>query len=84
MESEIKEIIANNLDELHLFVDSVIYEKENGNMFLRICLDSEDEIDLKKVVEATNIINPLLDAADIIKEEYIVEIYGKSKGSKEE
>ena len=40
MEEKVKKIIGNSLDELNLTVDSVIYEKENGTNFLRICLDS--------------------------------------------
>ena len=81
MENKVKEVIGKAIEKLNLVVDSVIYEKENGHNFLRICLDSEDIIDLNLIVEATNIINPLLDEADLINEEYHLDIYGKSKGS---
>lgn len=81
MEEKVKEIIGNKLDELNLVVDSVIYEKENGVNYLRICLDSENTIDLGLIVKATNIINPLMDKANLINEEYHLDIYGKSKGN---
>lgn len=81
MEEKVKEIIGNSLDELNLKVDSVIYEKENNHNYLRICLDSEDIIDLDLIVKATNIINPLMDKANLINEEYHLDIYGKSKGN---
>lgn len=81
MEDEIKKIIGNSLDSLNLWVDSVIYEKDHNHNFLRICLDSKDIIDLEKIVQATNIINPLMDKADLINEEYHLDIYGKSKGN---
>lgn len=81
MEEKIKKIIGNSLDELNLKVDSVIYEKENGHNFLRICLDSPNIIDLDLIVKATNIINPLMDKENIINEEYHLDIYGKSKGN---
>ena len=81
MEEKVKEIIGNSLDNLNLIVDSVIYEKENGHNYLRICLDSVDIIDLDLIVKATNIINPLMDKAKIIDEEYLLDIYGKSKGN---
>ena len=84
MEGKVKEIIGDSLDELNLTVDSVIYEKENGTNFLRICLDSRDTIDLDLIVKATNIINPLMDKAELINEEYHLDIYGKSKGNKNE
>ena len=81
MEEKIKSVIGNSLNELNLIVDSVIYEKENGHNYLRICLDSTDIIDLDLIVKATNIINPLMDKAKIIDEEYLLDIYGKSKGN---
>ena len=81
MEEKIKKIIGNSLDELNLVIDKIVYEKENGHNYLRICLDSTDIIDLDLIVKATNIINPLMDKAKIIDDEYLLDIYGKSKGN---
>ena len=81
MESNVKELLEGKLDDLNLVVDSVTLEKENNQLYLRICLDSKDIIDIDKVVAATNIINPIMDRADLIDEKYILEVYGKSKGS---
>ena len=80
MEEKVKKVIDNSLDKLNLTIDSVVYEKEFNHNFLRICLDSPNVIDLNLIVEATNIINPLMDKANIIDEEYHLDIYGKSKG----
>lgn len=80
MEERIKNKIGNSLDELNLCIDNIKYEKEGNNNYLRICLDSSDTIDVKKIVEATKIINPLIDELDLINEEYILDVYGKSKG----
>lgn len=81
MEAKIKELLDGKLVELNMVVDSVVYEKEGSQMFLRICLDSEDIIDLDKVVLATKIIDPIVESANLIDEKYILEVYGKSKGS---
>ena len=81
MESKVKELLEGKLDDLNLVVDSVTLDKENNQLYLRICLDSKDIIDIDKVVLATNIINPIMDRADLIDEKYILEVYGKSKGS---
>ncbi len=81
MEKEVRRIIGDSLNDLNLRIDSVIYEKEHGHNFLRICLDSDDTIDLDLIVKATNIINPLMDKENIIKDEYHLDIYGKSKGN---
>ena len=81
MEEKVKEIIGDSLSNLGLCVDSVKYEKEGNTNYLRICLDSKDIIDLDLIVKATNIINPLMDKANLVKEEYHLDIYGKSKGN---
>jgi len=81
MEKRVKDLLLGSLDELNMIVDSVVLEKENNQLFLRICLDSEDIIDLDKVVLATKIIDPIIEQADLIENEYILEVYGKSKGS---
>ncbi len=81
MEEKVKKIIGNSLDELGLTVDSVKYEKEGNVNYLRICLDGDKVLDVNLIVQATNIINPLMDKEDIIDEEYILDIYGKSKGN---
>ena len=81
MEEKVRKVIGDSLMALDLTVDSVIYEKENNHNFLRICLDSPKVIDLNLIVEATNIINPLVDKAELIDEEHHLDIYGKSKGN---
>jgi len=84
MEDKIKELLNPKLKELNMFVDSSVLEKEGNNLFLRICLDSNKVLDLNSIVEATKIINPIIDEADLIDEAYILEVYGKSKGSVED
>ena len=80
MENKIREIIGNNLEKLDLVIDSVKFEKEGNNNFLRICLDSEKVIDLDLITDASHIINDLIDNSDLDLENYNLDIYGKSKG----
>ena len=54
--------------------------KENNNYFLRIIIDSDEGIDIDKCVLVTNIINPLLDEANLIEESYILDISSKERG----
>ena len=84
MEDKVKDLLKGSLDELEMFVDSVVLEKEGNNLFLRICLDSNNTLDLDSIVKATKIIDPIIDAADLISEQYVLEVYGKSKGSVED
>lgn len=76
MLDKIKKEISKPLSSIGLDVDSINYEKGN----LNIILDSEDVIDLDKIVEASRIINDILDAKDFIKEKYILDVSSKEKG----
>ena len=56
----IKEAITGPMNEMNIIVDSVKYETEGNYNFLRIELDKVNGIDLDTIVEATNIINPII------------------------
>lgn len=77
---KIKEIISEPISKLDLVVDSIEYVKNGRYNFLNIVLDRINGIDLDTIVEATNIINPILDEYDLIKEEYILDISSKERG----
>ncbi|MGM9878883.1 MAG: ribosome maturation factor RimP [Bacilli bacterium] len=76
MLDKIKKEISKPLSSIGLDIDSINYEKGN----LNIILDSEDVIDLDKIVEATHVISDILDAKDFIKEQYILDVSSKEKG----
>ena len=80
IEKKVRELIEKDVNAAGVIIDSIVYEKENGNYFLRIVIDNEDGIDIDKFVEVTNIINPLLDNANIIDDSYILDISSKEKG----
>lgn len=77
---KIKEIISEPISKLDLVVDSIEYVKNGKYYFLNIVLDGINGIDLDTIVEATNIINPILDEYDLIKDEYILDISSKERG----
>ncbi len=81
MEERVRELLKDSLKDLEMTIDSVVLEKENNNLFLKICLDSKKSLDLDSIVAATKIINPIMDKANLIREQYVLEVYGKSKGS---
>ncbi len=80
MKNKIKEIIKEPMEKMNITVDSIEYTKENNHNFLKIILDRPNGIDLDTVVDATKVINPLLDKHDLIKEEYILDISSKERG----
>ena len=77
---KIKEIVTEAMNKEDIIVCSISYEKENNYNFLKIVLDKVNGIDLDTIVEATNIINPLLDEYDLISEEYVLDISSKERG----
>ena len=82
-EEEVEFVKWLSIDEIKelAFKGANLSVKNGKYNFLNIVLDRINGIDLDTIVEATNIINPLLDEADLINEEYHLDIYGKSKGS---
>ena len=80
IEQKVRDLVEKRVNELGVYIDSVVYEKENSNYFLRIVIDSDDGIDIDKCVDVTNLINPLLDEANLIDESYILDISSKERG----
>ncbi len=80
MEEKIKKLLEEEVEKVGVRIDSVKLEKEDNNLFLRIVIDRDEIIDLDKCVEVTNIINPLLDKADLIEESYTLDVSTKEKG----
>ena len=70
----IKKEITKPMEELEIIVDKVEFVNENNYNFLKIELDKVNGIDLDTIVEATNIINPIIDRLDLIEEEYVLDI----------
>lgn len=80
MLEKIEKSIEGPLSLKGLTVDSISYEKEGNNNFLRIVIDSPNVVDLDTCVDATNVINEILDEIDVIDEAYILDISSKEKG----
>lgn len=84
MEEKIKKILESETSKIGVTIDSVEYVKEGSNYFLRVVIDREEPIDIDSCVEVTNIINPILDKIDLIKDSYILDVSTKEKGDRNE
>ena len=80
LEDKVRSLIEKEVNNVGVSISDIIYEKENNNYFLRIIIDSAEGIDIDKCVLVTNIINPLLDEANLIEESYILDISSKERG----
>jgi len=84
MKEQVINSVGNKLDSLEVFIDDVYIVTENNEKTLTIVLDSKNMIDLKTVVKATRILNPIIDKLDLIKENYTLDVYAKEKGEENE
>ena len=80
IEKKVRELIEDEVSKMGIRIDSVTYEKEGSNYFLRIVIDRDKIIDIDTCVEVTKVINPLLDNLNIIEDSYILDISSKEKG----
>ena len=80
IEEEVKKLLEPKVEETGVRIDSVKLEKEDNNLFLRIVIDRDEIIDVDTCVEVTNVINPLLDEANLIEESYMLDVSTKEKG----
>ena len=80
----IEDSIKDPMEKLGIIVDSVLWEKEGNYNNLKIFLDKVGGLDLDTIVEATNIINPIIDKLDLINEEYILDVSSKERGNENE
>lgn len=80
MTETVKKLVDSAICNLGLFVSEAYISKEENITSLNIILDSKDIIDLDLITEASRIINPIMDEADLIEGEYVLDISSKEKG----
>ena len=78
---EVTKLVQEPVTNAGYIIDDILYIKEDGNMFLRIIINKNGIIDVEDCVTVSNIVNPLLDEADIIDESYILDVCSNEKGS---
>ena len=80
MTDKVKELVDSAVCDLGLFVSEAYISKEDNITSLNIILDSDSIIDLDLITEASRIINPIMDDADLVDGEYVLDISSKEKG----
>jgi len=77
---DLEQKINNALKENNIFVDSIEYVKKDKYNFLEITLDKVGGINLDEIVDATNIINPIVDKEDFTDDSFILDVSSKERG----
>lgn len=78
---QLKDALSEALKEKEIIVDEITTEKKGKYSFLTVVLDKVGGIDLDGIVEATNIINPIVDRFDICDDSYILDVISKERGN---
>ena len=75
LESTIKNLIEKPIKALGYSEVEVKFVREFGTNYLRVMVDKDDEvIDLDEIVKVNDIVSPLLDEADLIKTNYVLDV----------
>ncbi len=77
---ELKNELSKKLEASEVIVDDIYIEKKGKYTFLTVVLDKVGGIDLDGIVDATNLINPIVDEYDICDNEYILDVISKERG----
>ena len=72
--------INEALKEKEIFVDDIEYVKKGKYNFLEVTLDKIGGIDLDGIVDATHIINPIVDQENFTEDSYILDVSSKERG----
>ena len=73
----VKQLILEPLKKEGISIYEITYQKEDGNYFLRIVIDTKEGVDLDTCIKATNIINPILDSNNLEIDNYILDVCSK-------
>ena len=74
IEETIKNELQVPLEELGYVIVSVKYTRSKKGNILEIIVDKDDDISIEEIVQVSNLISPLLDVNDYIKENYTLDV----------
>lgn len=77
---ELKDELSEALAKDEVIVDEITITNKGKYKFLTIVLDKLGGINLDEIVEATHIINPIVDKYDICDDSYILDVISKERG----
>ena len=77
---KVEELIKDVIVENGYRLDEVLYVKEDNMNFLRVVIEKNELLTIEDCVTVSKLINPILDEADLIDENYILDVCSKEKG----
>ena len=72
--NKVENLIRDIIEENNYILEKVEYVKEGKTNFLRVIINKNGIIDVEDCVTVSGLINPILDEADLIEENYILDV----------
>lgn len=73
--------LQKSLEKENIIVDDVSFEEKGKYKFLTVTLDKIGGIDLETIVDATKIVNEIVDNSNIEEDSYILDVVSKERGN---
>lgn len=80
IEEKVRNLIEEIITDNNYILNNVEYVKEGSTMFLRVVIEKEGVLDVEDCVTVSKLINPILDEADLIEDNYILDVCSKEEG----
>ena len=77
MEERVADAIRDELNKENIELVGVHFGEEDGQKTLFVTIDSENGVDLDLCVEATHIVDPIIDSLDLEIEDYVLDVGSK-------
>lgn len=77
---ELQTKLQTSLAKEDIIVDEITFEVKGKYKFLTVTLDKVGGIDLDTIVDATKVVNEIVDEIDILEENYILDVVSKERG----
>ena len=74
IENRVLELIEKPILEQGYSKVQVSYKKESGVFYLHVMIDKDDIISLEEIIAVNDLISPILDKADLISNEYVLDV----------
>ena len=82
IEKRVRELLEASISSEGYILDEVKYGKDENNInTLTLIIDKDGYINIGDCVKVNDIVNPILDREDPIKESYVLDVCSKEKGN---
>lgn len=76
---KVRNLIEKPITDAGYIVEDVLYVYEDRNYFLRVVIGKNGMIEVEDCVVVSKLINPILDEADLIENNYILDVCSKEE-----